>query len=247
MSRQFLAWEINHLKKWGANTSNLREYGDTPVEYITRHAAFKGLDLYVTPDCLIPRIETEKIVDIALDFIVSHKIPIPTIADIGCGSGAIGIAIAHNLEKNHQSYNILLSDISPSALQIAQKNATSILTNIDHISYLQSDLLSNFPPHTKINCLVSNLPYIPSSRIMSLDSSVKDYEPHLALDGGPDGTDLINRLINEASPFLATEFIIVLEIDDSHQLQHFKVPNKLDCRLLKDDFGQTRFLIISPQ
>ena len=91
---------------------------------------------------------------------------------------------------------------------------------------------------------MANLPYIPSRRISKLDSSVKDYEPHLALDGGPNGAILINQLLSQLPTHLKPGGLAILEIDDTHTLKKFQIPNSMSAEIIKDQFGRNRFLIV---
>jgi len=242
--RQLLAWEINHLKKYGIPIDT-EVSSDTPVEYISGHAEFRNLDFLVNRSVLIPRVETEKIIDLALDFLIKHKTnKLLEIADIGCGSGAIGIALAKELSTRKINYHLTLSDISLKALKIASLNVNRLLPHTKgRVSIIKSDLLDDFPK-IQIDCLVSNLPYIPTSRIPTLNASVKDFEPLLALDGGPSGTDLINKLLLQVRTFLAANPILIMEIDYLHRLKDFLIPSNLSAKILKDDFGNYRYLVI---
>ena len=248
MARVFLPWELNHLRKYGFAEIDPVKVDTTPVEYFTSHTQFRGLDFYVTPDCLIPRIETEKIVNLACDHLM-HLSEHLEIADVGCGSGALGISLAHELEKRGiHDFRLFLSDISPAALDITRKNINLLVPQLKNkLIVLQSDLLGRYPKNTKLNCLLANLPYIPTSRLKTLDSSVKDHEPMSALDGGPDGTFLINRLLDQAIPFLSNNPILIFEIDYKHKLTQFHTPPILSARIEKDDFDHSRYLILQKQ
>jgi len=246
MRRVLLPWEINHLRKYGFDQIDLDTIGTTPVEYITGHSEFRGLDFHVTPDCLIPRLETEKIVDICIEFLQQRTTPL-VLADVGCGSGALGISLAHALTQNGvNNFHLYLSDISTKALQITQENVNTLIPHLKNsITILKSDLLSDYPKGIKIDCLVSNLPYIPSSRIQTLDPSVKNHEPVLALDGGTDGTLLINELLHQAPEYLNSHPLLVFEIDDSHKLSIFDIPDDLRAIIKKDDFDKNRYLLVT--
>lgn len=215
-----------------------------PVEYITGHAQFLDHDFLVNQDTLIPRIESEKIIDIVLNFIEKHQITHPFIGDIGTGSGCLGLSISAELQKKQLPYSIFLSDVSQKALILARKNAMNLLASPANLFFEQSNLLENFPKIT-FDVIVANLPYIPSARIPSLDSSVKDFEPVTALDGGQSGTEVINRLLDQIPEFLKEKFLIVLEIDSAHKLTDFHLASGFDARIEKDLFDQNRFLIIS--
>ncbi len=218
--------------------------GEKPVEYVTGHAEFMGLDFHVTQDTLIPRIESEKIVEIVLNFIENHQITHPFIADIGTGSGCLGLSLAVKLQKKQIHYSIFLSDVSPKALAVARENSANLLFSPANLFFEQSDLLANYP-QIQFDIIIANLPYIPSARIPTLDSSVKDFEPTLALDGGATGTEKINQLLDQVSKFLKKDFLIILEIDSVHHLADFRLPTDFDAHIEKDLFDQNRFLVIS--
>ncbi len=187
-----------------------------PSQYIKGWVEFYKLKFKVTPDVLIPRPETELLVDEVLANI-KGKI---TVLDVGTGSGNIAISVA----KNAPGVKVFATDISSQALKIAQQNAK--LHGVENqIKFIQSNLLSAFD-NSELKTfnseliIVTNLPYIPTQRIPYLDSSVKDYEPHVALDGGEDGFGLYRKLFRQISslrrrPLLNLKLIIG-EIDYTH-------------------------------
>ncbi|KKS64400.1 MAG: Release factor glutamine methyltransferase [Candidatus Collierbacteria bacterium GW2011_GWF2_42_51] len=181
--RKLTPYEQNHLRKWAPKIDS-DAIGDQPVEYTTGHVEFLGLDFLVTPDTLIPRLESEQMVTDALQFIDDHDLAHPTIADIGTGSGCLGISLAVKLAKRQIPYSIFLSDISLKALKVADLNAQRLLHSPENLFFLESNLLENFPK-IQFDLILANLPYIPSKNIAGLDPSVKDFEPKIALDGGP--------------------------------------------------------------
>ncbi len=152
-----------------------------PLGYIVKTVNFYGFDFQVGPGCLIPRPETEILVDEAARWILQH-IPNGHIYDLGCGSGIISIALALTCKES----KVEAVDISADALQIAKLNAAHLGANV---SFSHLDGLSDLKTRAvgKLNVLVSNPPYIPTADIQTLEPDVKDYEPHLALDGGVDG------------------------------------------------------------
>jgi release factor glutamine methyltransferase len=168
-----------------------------PIEYITGKANFYSLEFDVSPDCLIPRPETELLVDMVVD--EARKIDAKRIADICTGSGAIGITLAKELPN----IRVIATDISQNALGVAKKNAKKQLVD-DRVEFIHTDLMQNLP-----NCdiIVSNPPYIADS--YELPNPVK-YEPKLALFGGIDGSDIIKSLIlqfkNHSARVLFCEF-----------------------------------------
>lgn len=160
-----------------------------PVAYITSSWEFYGLPFHVTPDVLIPRMDTEVLVDAAIEFL-SGKAD-ARILDLCCGSGCIGCAIAHEVPGSR----IVAIDISQKALDVCRINA-DMNRATPRMSFLQADAKS--PPPMGIgtfDLIVSNPPYISIPELMTLDPSVRDYEPLWALDGGDDGLDFYRAII----------------------------------------------------
>jgi len=182
---------------------------DTPIQYIKGFVEFYKLKFKVTPDVLIPRPETELLVDEVLKFCQTLK-KVPTIIDIGTGSGNIAISIAKNLKE----VGIVGADISPKAIKLAIENAKFNNIGTDKVVFIVNDLLEKFTVAPDI--IVTNLPYIPSSRIPYLDSSVKDFEPHIALDGGEDGFELYRKLFKQIKDKNLMPKLIIGEIDYTH-------------------------------
>lgn len=189
-----------------------------PYQYIKGWVEFYKLKFKITTDVLIPRPETELLVDEVLNsikyYVFSIKEEDICVLDVGTGSGNIAVSVAKNTSK----IQIIGTDTSISALKIAQQNAK--LHGVGkRITFIQSDLLNNpsilYTPYT-ILIIVTNLPYIPSARIPYLDSSVKDFEPHVALNGGDDGFDLYRKLFKQISQRGFKPKLIVGEIDYTH-------------------------------
>ncbi len=176
-----------------------------PSQYIKGWVEFYKLRFKVTPDVLIPRPETELLVDEVLKKASDSLI----VLDLGTGAGNIAISIA----KNAPQIKILATDISEKSLKIARQNAKFHSVE-DKIQFIQSDLLENVtdPP----DIIVTNLPYIPTYRIPYLDSSVKDFEPHIALDGGEDGFELYRNLFKQIKEKNWQPKLIIGEIDYTH-------------------------------
>lgn len=197
-----------HLAK--ASSSRIqRSEKDKPSQYIKGSVEFYKLNFKVTEDTLIPRPETELLVDVVLKYIKDHSLENPKVLDIGTGAGNIAISIA----KNNSNVKILATEVSEKALEIAKLNAK--LHGVEEkITFLVSDLLKNVEISPDI--IVTNLPYIPSERIDYLDSSVKDWEPHVALDGGEDGFELYRKLLQEIKDKNWDPKLIVGEIDYTH-------------------------------
>ncbi len=182
---------------------------DRPKAYEQGWIEFYKLKFAVNEDVLIPRPETELLIDEVLKF-AEGKTQLK-ILDLGTGAGAIAIALAKNLPKN-AGHQITATEVSPEALEMAKKNAK--LNGATDIQFIVSDLLDKLD--TPFDVIVTNLPYIPSERIAYLDSSVKDFEPHVALDGGEDGFELYRKLFQQIQAKGWQPQLIVGEIDYTH-------------------------------
>jgi release factor glutamine methyltransferase len=245
MSRQLSPYEKNILTKNHFDLNDPELQTDIPVEYLVGKAEFRGNDFFVTKNTLIPRIETEQIVDLALDNIIKNYPPDKKIiiADLCTGSGCIGISLALELLKKSYNFHIYFSDISPKALQVSKKNFEHLLPSHQELAtFIESDLFANFPENINIDLVVANPPYIPSERISTLDSSVKNYEPIIALDGGIDGLSLINKIISQLPKIQNNKVSAILEIDEKHNFKDIKKSEGLNPSLIKDSFGKNRFL-----
>jgi release factor glutamine methyltransferase len=168
-----------------------------PTQYITGTQEFYGRDFRVTPDVLIPRPETEHLIEIAL------RIPSETVLDVGTGSGSIAVTLALETEAR-----VTASDISSAALQIAQPNARTLKALVD---FLQCDLGSALR-NESFDLVVSNPPYVPETDRATLQPEVRDHEPALALFAGPEGLDIYRRLIPEAARLLKPGGRLILEL-----------------------------------
>jgi release factor glutamine methyltransferase len=182
-----------------------------PIQYITGQQEFYGLTLHVTPAVLIPRPETEHLIEAVLKLLPPDK-PL-RIADVGTGSGAIAIALAAHLPQA----TIIALDISREALTSAATNAGE--HNVaSRIQFLQSDLLSVFDhPAETFDAIVSNPPYIPESDRSTLHPQVRDHEPAAALFAGETGLDIYRRLIPQALNALKPNGLLALEIGHGQQ------------------------------
>ncbi len=213
-----------------------------PSQYIKGWVEFYKLKFKITPDVLIPRPETELLVDKVLSF-TRPGLTRQTILDLGTGSGNIAISLACNLKGCN--VNIIATDVSAKALKVARQNA-KLHGVLDRIEFVESDLLENIVRHPDI--IVTNLPYIPNYRIPYLDSSVKDFEPHIALDGGKDGFDLYRKLFAQINKKGWKPKLIIGEIDYTHgelalnEAQKYFPEAKVEVKL--DLANKQRILII---
>lgn len=195
-----------------------------PEQYIKGWVEFYKLKFKVTPDVLIPRPETELLVDEVLAWSRMHLSGRTlTIIDIGTGAGNIAISLAKNLSfhPGGGKLKIIATDISEKALKIAQQNAK--LHGVeDQIYSIKSNLLpkslKTFVGRSSMYCIiiVTNLPYIPTERIPYLNPSVKDFEPHLALDGGKDGFELYRKLFAQIKEKGLKPQLLLGEVDYTH-------------------------------
>jgi len=180
-----------------------------PAQYITGHQEFWGMDLIVSPAVLIPRPETEHIVETVLELAkstVERRASPPVIVDVGTGSGAIALALAKELP----AAEIHATDISPEALEVATANAARHeLTS--RIKFHQADLLEGFPP-ASFNFVVSNPPYVGESEEDSVQLEVRKFEPRTAVFAGRTGLEIIERLIPQARLTLKPGGWLIFEI-----------------------------------
>ena len=196
--------EIEDISK----LDTLNEYvkkrlGHMPIQYILNKAYFCGLPLYVNENVLIPRFDTEVLVEEVLK--ISKKDKSKRILDICTGSGAIAIA----LKKLGGFERVDALDISDKALEVARRNANEL--DLD-INFLKSDMFSSLTCENKYDIIVSNPPYIQSDVVDTLESEVKDFEPRLALDGDADGMKFYKIIAENYETYLADNGVLALEI-----------------------------------
>jgi release factor glutamine methyltransferase len=186
-----------------------RRAADYPLPYLTSRAEFYGLEFEVTPDVFIPRPETETLVDLALtNPAISQSPDLPIIADVGTGCGCIAVALAVHLLQA----TVCATDVSPAALAVARRNAEHHHV-ADRVHLLAGDLLEPCP--VAVDLIVSNPPYVAEGEFAALPLSVREHEPRLALDGGPDGLAVIRRLLAQAPATLKPDGALLIEIGAS--------------------------------
>lgn len=187
----------------------LRRSRREPVAYVTGHKEFWSLDFVVTPEVLIPRPETELLVEVALQYVGKlEEESSVKILDLGTGSGVIPVCLA----KEKPTAKIVAVDISPIALDVARMNATRHGV-ANRIRFLSGDLFAPLKPLRKtFTVIVSNPPYIRTGELSTLAPEISSWEPMIALDGGAEGMDAYRRIIEQAHEYLAPGGAIVLEI-----------------------------------
>ncbi|MGB7876480.1 MAG: peptide chain release factor N(5)-glutamine methyltransferase [Anaerolineales bacterium] len=225
-----------------------------PLPYLLGHWEFFGLDLELTPDVLIPRPETELLVERAIEWLNSAP-ERRTIADVGTGSGCIAVAIANSIPDA----KVLATDISRSALDVAHENARrhDVAKRID---FVQCDLLPPYPPGPRgragagdplptdlhFDLICANLPYIPTQTLHALP--VYGREPTLALNGGTDGLSIVRQLLDIAPEWLAPGGMILLEIESSQGMSAVSLAydtfDNVEIHLHQDLAGHDRLVEI---
>ena len=176
-----------------------------PLPYIIGHHHFMNLEFNITPSVLIPRPETEKLVEIALHWLETNA-GAHRVIDIGTGSGCIAASIAHNIP----SLSIIALDISWHAIKVARRNFNNLLI-ANPVYPICANMLGSF--QTRFDLICANLPYIPSDQLKKL--AVYHHEPKLALDGGMDGLDPIRALLDDAPRCLSPHSLLLIEIESS--------------------------------
>ena len=178
---------------------------DEPVQYVIGETDFMGLRIHCDARALIPRPETELLVEHAEAYLRSRT-GSAMVVDVCTGTGCIACALA----KRMPGLRVLATEISPAALELAQANARAL--DVD-VKFVQADLLSGVADDS-VDLVVSNPPYVGTAECQRLPRTVRDFEPRLALDGGPDGLALISRLVSEAARVLTSGGQFMLEIGD---------------------------------
>ena len=214
-----------------------------PTQYLTEKQEFWGIEFEVTSAVLIPRPETEHVIEVALDRLAVREIRAGrkqtlsgeglNIADIGTGSGCIAVALAKDLP----GAQFVATDISPSALEVARRNAERV-GFADRIKFVLSNLFDEIPSSQRFQLIASNPPYIGRKEASTLAPEVRDHEPEIALYGGEEGYELYADLVTQSAEHLEPGGILVLELGhsslpavqplfDSPQWTHVGVTNDL--------------------
>ncbi len=204
-----------------------RRAAGEPLQYILGHTDFMGLRIRVAPGVLIPRPETEGLCELLEEEAKARKAHDPSsswpsrILDLCTGSGCIAAWAA----SAFGDAEVTAADISADALAIARENCAARESRQGQVTLLQGDLFdalcgegsSPGDGGPRFDCILSNPPYIPSETVDGLEPEVQDHEPRLALDGGPEGMDLVSRIIGQAPDYLAPGGLLLMEIDDTQE------------------------------
>jgi release factor glutamine methyltransferase len=219
-----------------------RRLAHEPTAYILGRKEFYGLELEVAPAAIIPRPETETLVELALEFVRTCEAgPGVRVVDVGVGCGAIAVALAVNLPQAE----IIANDVSPDALALARRNADRHGV-ADRIRFLEGDLLG--PVDTPVNVIAANLPYVRTGDFEAGPPEIRDHEPRLGLDGGPDGLRIIERLLRQAPSRLRPGGALFVEIgeEQGEAARKLAAQSFLEARIevQRDLSGLDRVLVV---
>jgi release factor glutamine methyltransferase len=211
-----------------------------PVAYLVGHREFFSLDFYVTPDVLVPRPDTETLVLELLERI--RGLDNPKVLDVGTGSGCIAISAAVNAPAAH----VTAIDISPKAIEVARENA-EMHKVLDRVRFLEGDLFTPLPKGETFHAIASNPPYVRSDEEAVLQADVCKHEPHLALFAGPEGLEVIRRLVHEAPHWLEPGGLLLFEFSPGQAESVEKLlaaeGSYQDTRLVKDLTNRLRVAV----
>jgi len=209
-----------------------------PFQYIAGRQEFYGLEFEVTPDVLIPRPETEILVEAAIDAL--RNLNSPTFCEIGVGSGCISVSILHNVPNA----TAVATDISDKALAVAKRNAERHGV-ADRLIMKQGDLFDGVDQ--KFDMIVSNPPYIPDADLTDMQPEVRDFEPHNALFAGCDGLDIVSRILDGAPEHLNFGGLLLMEIGigQAEALRRHFDPSRWNEPMFRPDLqGIRRILVV---
>lgn len=230
--------EIPKKEQWEYFVDIEKLTNGIPLQHITHRQEFMKMDFYVDKNVLIPRPDTEILVEETIK--IANEIKNPVILDLCTGSGAIGISIA----KNIPDAKIYAIDISTKALEIAEKNAKKLGT-IKQMNFIESNLFEKIKSQ-KFDIIVSNPPYIKKNDINYLSKEVRE-EPEIALDGGNDGLEFYRKIIKEAPNYLKLGSYLCLEIGYDQKQEVFDIfkdyKTYSDIYSKKDLYGNDRIII----
>ena len=209
-----------------------------PIQYVIGNVNFYGLKFIVNKNVLIPRFETEELVEQVVEYTKDLNKDKIKILDLGCGSGAIGLTLKSILKDSE----VTLTDISKDALEVAKLNANNL--NLD-VTFIESDWFSNIKLE-KYDIIVSNPPYIRTDE--EIEEIVKNNEPSLALYGGVDGLDCYRKILANIKPYLNNKFLIAFEIGESQKEEIYDIVNKylkdIEITFKKDLYGRNRMIFV---
>ena len=228
--------DSNIEKLYKSSLEALKE--NKPIQYVIGNVNFYGLKFIVNKNVLIPRFETEELVEQVVEYTKDLNKDKIKILDLGCGSGEIGLTLKSILKDSE----VTLTDISKDALEVANLNANNL--NLD-VTFIESDWFSNIKLE-KYDIIVSNPPYIRTDE--EIEEIVKNNEPSLALYGGVDGLDCYRKILANIKPYLNNKFLIAFEIGESQKEEIYDIVNKylkdIEITCKKDLYGRNRMIFV---
>lgn len=207
-----------------------------PVAHILEHREFYGLDFRVRPGLLVPRPDTETLVEALLAVLPEEPGPPVHLADIGCGTGCVGLTLA----RLRPRVRVFAVDRNPDALRCTRENAEALEVR-ERVALLQGDLLDAVPPDRSLDWVISNPPYIPTDELVGLPPEIRRYEDPQALDGGPDGLAVIRNLVDQAATRARSG--LALEVDPRQRepvVDRLRQRGFLDIAVREDLGGRPR-------
>jgi release factor glutamine methyltransferase len=180
-----------------------------PVAYIIGHKPFRTIDVLSDSSSIVPRPDTETLVEVALEALAQLDDPHPRVLDVGTGTGAVALAIC----VEHSGASVIATDISGLALELARRNAEMLHLG-GRVDFLQSDLFDDMPGGVRFHVIVSNPPYVTETEHEGLQPEIRLWEPRDALVSGPTGLEVYERLIPGALPFLGPHGMLAVEIHE---------------------------------
>jgi release factor glutamine methyltransferase len=212
-----------------------------PLQYILGHQPFRELDLTVGPGVLVPRPETEVLVGEVVAWVERTGLEAPVGLDVGTGTGAIGLSLVHEGYFTH----VIATDVSPEALDFARANRDAAGLE-EKVELREGALFEPLMPHERFDVIVSNPPYVAEVDEGDLEPEVRGWEPSGALFAGPDGLDVIRRIVDGARPFLKQDGLLALEVGAGQAERVAELMREAgiyrDIRTLRDYAGRTRFV-----
>ncbi|HEY3217247.1 MAG TPA: peptide chain release factor N(5)-glutamine methyltransferase [Candidatus Eisenbacteria bacterium] len=241
--RELSAEESRRLEAWLE-----RRLGGEPLQYITGRAAFRGLDLVVDRSVLIPRPETEGLVEAVLEVLRTEQAdwPRPRVIDLGTGSGAIALSIA----SEWPTARVVAAELAPEALDLARANAVRLGMS-ERVRFVRSDWFGAVDPDERFEVVVSNPPYVAAGEWDRLAHQVRAFEPARALFSGPTGLEALREIVDLAPAYLVARGLMALELAEmrAHQVEAWLEGGRdwEDVKLLEDLAGRPRVLMARRQ
>ncbi len=226
-----------------------RRLDGEPIQYVLGHWPFRSLDLDLDARVLIPRPETEELVGLAFDELTKRRLKAPLIVDLGCGSGAIGLALLYELRQMDVHATLVAVDSSPGALDVTRTNARK--HDLDRVTTVHSSWFDAMDPTLlgQVDLIVANPPYVGAAEFATLDP-VLGYEPFAALVSEDtvqaEGFRDLQRIIGQSCPWLVANGLLICEHGNMHRAAVLQAAHDamfVDVRDLDDMFGNPRFLI----